>query len=181
MSAELTAEIEVGDSGPEVVYRFYAPSGALLYVGVTGDPQRRFGYHARKAGWWQEGLRRTVTLYATRDDALDAETEAILAEGPLFNLNLSRGGRPRPKRAPRTARRPAPWHPQMGTTIRCLREKDGFTRSQLADTAGIEETVLADIEREAVDASADILDRIAHALVVDVAAITRAARHEVAA
>lgn len=174
MNGALTAEIEVGEDGPGALYRFYAPDGSLLYVGVTGSLRRRFGQHARSARWWQSGMRRTVAFYLTEADALAAETQAILNEGPRFNLKVTGGHRPRRRQpAKPPARASSPRRLQMGTTIRCLRERDGLTRDQLAEAAQIDEPTLSDIETEAASATVVTLNKIARKLRVPLDAIMR--------
>jgi DNA-binding XRE family transcriptional regulator len=175
MNGALTAEIEVGEDGPGALYRFFAPDGSLLYVGVTGSLRRRFVQHARSARWWQSGMRRTVAFYATETDALAAETRAILNEGPRFNLKVTGGHRPHQRRQPARppARAPLPRRLQMGTTIRCLREKGNLTRGQLAEATQTDEPTLSAIESELSGASMPTLNLIARSLGVPVAAIMR--------
>lgn len=85
---------------PVAVYRFYAPDGWLLYVGMTVNPEVRFAFHRHAAVWWKlaEPARTTVTWYDTRADAAAAETAAIDQEKPEWNIvgkDGYRGGRPR--------------------------------------------------------------------------------------
>ena len=94
----LTDQIEIGAEAPTTLYRCFAKDGSLLYVGITGNITARMKAHAKRAAWWRRCCRRTVTLYATRAAAEDAEDAAILTEHPLHN----RIGRvPVPAAAPR--------------------------------------------------------------------------------
>ena|ERR1039457_2693529 len=86
-----TAEIEITEA-PTALYRCFAVDGSLLYVGVSGNLCLRFRAHARSSHWWGLADRKTVALFLTRRDALDAETAAIEREQPLHNI-----ARPAPK------------------------------------------------------------------------------------
>jgi predicted GIY-YIG superfamily endonuclease len=78
--------VETGKEPAAYMYRYFDPRGDLLYVGVTLSPLRRTAEHADRAAW-----RRTVILkiliepFATRAEALAAETCAIRDEFPRFN------------------------------------------------------------------------------------------------
>ncbi|MBX7450389.1 GIY-YIG nuclease family protein [Mycolicibacterium sp. 3033] len=37
-----------------VLYRFYSPTGKLLYVGITMNPSQRFNAHRKSKDWWDE-------------------------------------------------------------------------------------------------------------------------------
>jgi hypothetical protein len=69
-----------------VVYRFFAESGELLYVGVTSNPVARFRAHEIQKSWWSEVADTTLEEYPTRQDALTAEQRAICAEMPRYNV-----------------------------------------------------------------------------------------------
>lgn len=69
-----------------VLYRFYADDGALLYVGVTNNPTRRFSKHEDDKPWWHEVRGITVEHYNTREDVLAAERRAIEVEHPRYNI-----------------------------------------------------------------------------------------------
>lgn len=69
------------------VYRFFDKCGALLYVGMTDNPRRRFSAHTEKPWWGQvDAARTTVAWYSTRELAAAAEHGAICAEKPLHNV-----------------------------------------------------------------------------------------------
>lgn len=88
-------------SGPAVyaqrtaVYRLYDKADALLYVGVSDRPKRRFEQHRRKQPWWTEVVTREIEWF---DDRYAAEVEefwAITREDPLYNVRHGRNlGRP---------------------------------------------------------------------------------------
>ncbi|MFE2140221.1 GIY-YIG nuclease family protein [Streptomyces sp. NPDC059456] len=67
------------------LYRLYNATGALLYVGITCDPERRFGDHTTK-GWWSTVDHGTLKWFNSESLALEAELEAILTEAPKHNI-----------------------------------------------------------------------------------------------
>jgi DNA-binding transcriptional regulator YhcF (GntR family) len=82
MSVQNAIEIE-GD--PTALYRLFSADGTLLYLGVTRDIAGRFAAHETKP-WWPQVARKTMVWYGSREQALAAETAAILAERPLYNV-----------------------------------------------------------------------------------------------
>jgi predicted GIY-YIG superfamily endonuclease len=68
------------------LYRLYDDSDALLYIGIAGNPGRRFEQHRRDKPWWGQVARITLEHHPTRDKALTAETEAIRTEHPRYNI-----------------------------------------------------------------------------------------------
>lgn len=68
-----------------VVYRAYNAAGQLLYVGCTGSPKARMKDHSQRAPWWSEHVRIEISDRMSTRDALDLETEAIWALGPIYN------------------------------------------------------------------------------------------------
>jgi hypothetical protein len=77
--------IELTDE-PTALYRLYGASGELLYVGITKDLTVRFSQHAAEKWWWPQVASKTAMLYGSREDALEAEAAAILAESPVHNI-----------------------------------------------------------------------------------------------
>ena len=71
-------------SEPTALYRLYASSDVLLYVGVTKNLRTRLRGHARKA-WWPQVARQEIAWHETRDVALRIEAEIIKSEKPLHN------------------------------------------------------------------------------------------------
>lgn len=69
-----------------VVYRAYDADDRLIYVGATGNIERRLSNH-RSTSWWSSLARRVeVERHPAMPDALRAETEAIRTERPAFNM-----------------------------------------------------------------------------------------------
>lgn len=68
------------------LYRAFAEDGTLLYVGIAGDPGRRFNEHALLSAWWTEAARLTLAHYPSRASAMSAELAAIRAERPVYNV-----------------------------------------------------------------------------------------------
>ena len=79
---------------PTAVYRFFGAHDVLLYVGMTGDLDERFAFHAKKAPWWPDAMRHEVEWFASREEGLAAEISAIESERPLWNSAGGGGGRP---------------------------------------------------------------------------------------
>lgn len=78
--------MELGDETPTALYRLYAASGVLLYIGISGNLKARFAQHAVDKRWWPEAARKTVEWHLTRDAAADAELVAIRTESPVHNV-----------------------------------------------------------------------------------------------
>lgn len=68
------------------LYRLYDAAGALLYVGITNDPGKRFSEHQRLSPWWSLVARRTISWCPHRSAALAAERGAIQNESPVWNV-----------------------------------------------------------------------------------------------
>lgn len=77
---------------PTSLYRLKAGDGKLLYVGIAGNPGRRFEQHKKDKPWWGEVVFVELSHYKTRDDALDAEAKAIANEKPAYNVMLNGSG-----------------------------------------------------------------------------------------
>lgn len=67
-----------------IVYRFYAESGRLLYVGITEEVAKRFLRHSGRL-WWPEAVTVRLEAYAARREALAVEADAISNEAPIHN------------------------------------------------------------------------------------------------
>lgn len=72
------------------LYRFYGDAGILLYVGITDNPQRRFGQHAKGKDWWPQVRGISIDWYETRQAVEAAERRAVSVEQPLHNKVLRR-------------------------------------------------------------------------------------------
>ena len=68
------------------LYRLYSAQDELLYVGISGRIDRRMDGHAISQPWWGDVARAEATWHDTREAADTAETAAILAEGPRYNI-----------------------------------------------------------------------------------------------
>lgn len=87
------------------LYRFFDRDGRLLYVGIAGNPGRRWTRHASGKLWWGDVNRAELAHFASREAALDAEREAIIAERPIHNVTHARSGPPLVQRRVRHPRR----------------------------------------------------------------------------
>lgn len=70
---------------PTTVYRLFDTDDRLLYVGIAGNPGRRFEQHRTDKAWWGDVARIDLEHFATREDALEAERHAITTERPTHN------------------------------------------------------------------------------------------------
>ncbi|MFG2372596.1 GIY-YIG nuclease family protein [Streptomyces sp. NPDC048504] len=71
---------------PTALYRFFDADGALLYVGITADLEKRWSGHQSNKAWWPDVAEKTVKWHADRSSALSAELEAIRSEAPRYNV-----------------------------------------------------------------------------------------------
>lgn len=69
-----------------VLYRHFDAAGCLLYVGISLSAVNRLKQHVADKEWACDIATVTVQQYPTREDALDAEKAAIIAEKPLWNV-----------------------------------------------------------------------------------------------
>lgn len=67
------------------LYRFLGEDGGLLYGGITWWLGLRIAKHRREQPWWSEVVQVSVTTYANRFDALEAEVSMIETERPKYN------------------------------------------------------------------------------------------------
>lgn len=68
------------------LYRFYDAADDLLYVGIAGNPGRRFNEHCKDKAWWGEVVRSTMEHFCNRQAAEIAERVAIRHERPRYNV-----------------------------------------------------------------------------------------------
>jgi hypothetical protein len=61
----------------------------LLYVGITGNPGRRFQDHAKTKGWFSDVTHATIEHFRNRQEAEAAERVAIIEERPKYNVTHS--------------------------------------------------------------------------------------------
>ncbi|WP_062434940.1 GIY-YIG nuclease family protein [Herbidospora daliensis] len=71
---------------PTSLYRLFAADGSLLYVGIGGNPGRRFEQHRSDKPWWGDVASMTIEHHPTREAALAAELQAIKTENPRHNI-----------------------------------------------------------------------------------------------
>lgn len=76
------------------LYRFFDADDVLLYVGIAGNPGRRFNEHNKDKDWWSQVARSTMEHHPDRHAALEAERLAIIAERPLHNVVHNTGQPP---------------------------------------------------------------------------------------
>lgn len=67
------------------VYRHYDADGALLYVGLSRNPLKRWGQHKALALWFYDISRIEIQWFDSREEASDAEIRAVKSERPIFN------------------------------------------------------------------------------------------------
>lgn len=80
-----------------VLYRFYGDDGALLYIGKTIAVRERLSQHKTTAAFFELVRNVTLTRGFTSDAELcRAETAAIRAERPRFNVADNPAKRPKP-------------------------------------------------------------------------------------
>lgn len=75
------------ESVPTSLYRHFASDGTLLYVGISLSWFERTRAHAAHSDWFSRVCRVEIEWFPSRAEALVAETIAIKAEKPLFNLH----------------------------------------------------------------------------------------------
>jgi predicted GIY-YIG superfamily endonuclease len=74
--------------GRTALYRLFDAASRLLYIGISANPEARFGSHESTQPWWPQVdmSKTTVEWLDTRREAEAAEDAAILAERPLHNV-----------------------------------------------------------------------------------------------
>lgn len=81
-------------SSPTTLYRLFDDEGDLLYVGIAGNPGRRFEQHRSDKPWWGEVSGLTLEHHPDRAAALAAELKAIRSENPRHNIAGRNGNGP---------------------------------------------------------------------------------------
>jgi hypothetical protein len=71
---------------PTAVYRAYGRMASLLYVGISNRPEARMQAHKHSAEWAFEFSHATCEWFDDRFFAAGAETQAIRAEHPVYNV-----------------------------------------------------------------------------------------------
>jgi predicted GIY-YIG superfamily endonuclease len=68
------------------LYRYFDSDDVLLYVGITQRDGQRHREHAKNSDWFSLVKTHTITRFANRQDAIEAESFAIATENPLYNV-----------------------------------------------------------------------------------------------
>jgi len=68
------------------LYRFFDAKGGLLYVGISLSALTRWQNHRGDKTWWADVAETKVEHFPDRGSALIAESRAIAAENPRFNV-----------------------------------------------------------------------------------------------
>ena len=74
---------------PHYMYCVFDCNGALLYVGISSQPEFRLKQHKKKCAWYTEKVRCEIVKFENRHLALDAEQQTIKACAPVYNLQHS--------------------------------------------------------------------------------------------
>ena len=85
----MNAEPRDDGSEPAYVYRVYDGGGRLLYVGFAVCPEDRFRGHEHSSRWYGKIAAVAIEKYPDVLTARAAETDAIKAEWPLWNISQS--------------------------------------------------------------------------------------------
>ena len=73
------------------LYRHYSKDDELLYVGVSVNVFSRFVAHKNTSHWIFDVSRMEIEYFKNKEEALCAESVAILKEKPMFNVATPRG------------------------------------------------------------------------------------------
>lgn len=68
------------------LYRIWDADGALLYVGISTNPDMRMYKHKRHQPWWSEVDGVSYEWFPNRESAQGAERSAIHHENPTHNV-----------------------------------------------------------------------------------------------
>lgn len=93
---------------PTALYRHFARTGELLYVGIAGNPMARLHDHGKQSVWARAISMVTIVWYPDRFSAEEAERFACMSEGPKYNIQ----GSPRADRSLRPPVEPKPPKPK---------------------------------------------------------------------
>jgi Arm DNA-binding domain len=94
VAAKFVSFLEQGIEPEGYLYRHFEPNGDLLYVGITLSILKRTETHRYKAKWREFICLILVEPFATREELLEAEREAILNEFPKYNRVLNKHRHP---------------------------------------------------------------------------------------
>lgn len=68
------------------LYRYFDKNGSLLYVGISDSISKRAHQHQKNSQWHMHAVSATLEHFREREDALAAESKAIVEEAPLYNI-----------------------------------------------------------------------------------------------
>ena len=112
-------------SAPVALYRQFDAADRLLYIGITNNPKRRLWEHKCRAVWAEQIARVDVVWLRSREEAAQAEREAIAAEAPIFNGGAMQAQGP------------------TGDALRDWMTSTGMTQSDIAEAYGISQATLS--------------------------------------
>lgn len=73
----------------KTLYRCYNSENVLLYIGCTGEVERRLKEHSRSSPWGKDVARVDVEE-VSESRALEAERKAVIEGKPLYNICLTK-------------------------------------------------------------------------------------------
>lgn len=82
----MAAILEPSTRRPASLYRFFDKDSALLYVGISVRTIKRVQEHKEHSAWFFLSQKMTIEHFASREEALVAETNAIQNETPKYNI-----------------------------------------------------------------------------------------------
>lgn len=91
VTRDLDVWLEEGDI-PCWTYRFWDRDDHPLYVGIADELNQRGSGHRAGSVWWPFAVRAEFTLFAGREDALNAEWYLIRTDQPIFNVTHAMTG-----------------------------------------------------------------------------------------
>ncbi len=74
---------------PHWVYELFDTDGRYLYIGCTAQPENRLGGHKFRKDWWGEVSHMSLTKYINAAEGFAAESAAIRANQPKYNVQLT--------------------------------------------------------------------------------------------
>ncbi|MFG2780799.1 GIY-YIG nuclease family protein [Streptomyces prunicolor] len=121
----MSVQTEAIDQRQAAVYRLYDSAGALLYIGSSYNPERRYRDHYPKP-WWPLVARREEEWHPSKEAAYMVEMAAIAAEAPVHNeMGTPRYVPPSEKAAARRS------HLAGELTVKGIMAKYGISRQSL--------------------------------------------------
>jgi predicted GIY-YIG superfamily endonuclease len=93
---------------PTDLYRHYDADDRLLYVGISLDAFSRLRQHKGASGWTSDAVTMRTVRYPNRSEALEAESQAIIDEKPLWNIMGAESSEYREKETTRPMRQGKP-------------------------------------------------------------------------